>query len=397
MVATTSKDSTDSLLQRYGSRVAAVLFAVGLITLFQHLGQRLDAGRPDHSDPIHDQQDVDFADRVRRFSSVEEAAFAEVPAVSTGITFDENVTALLLANQYDSARQALLTQAMASVERGDDSATATSMTRLGMAALEESDYDTAGVYLNEALTAFELLGDQAGIADTSLHIGRLHLLERRQARRAAYAYDAGLIARWYVARGRFTQAEPILKRAVQDNLALNRHGAAAADYEMLYQGYLTQGTMAEAREAAIEAALLKAASGRPDEARLLLNDIEASGISYETREQLNAGIQAQYADYEFSVGQMGRARDYNQLYHHFIAEGDPVRAWQFRLQANTSLSLASKRARYRRQAGVLVLLYNSNNSMTNAKASLERAQGTFEDIGEFARARQAQTLLTEVY
>jgi len=59
MVATTSKDSTDSLLQRYGSRVAAVLFAVGLITLFQHLGQRLDAGRPDHSDPIHDQQDVD--------------------------------------------------------------------------------------------------------------------------------------------------------------------------------------------------------------------------------------------------------------------------------------------------------------------------------------------------
>ena len=392
------KSDWDPIVQRYGSRIAAVIVSLSLIGIFQLFEQRLEAGRPDLSEPVESSEySDDFADRVHRFSSVEDAAFAEIPDVTTGISFDPDVTALLIAKQFDRVREILLNRAMTGVRLGDEAATASTMTQLGMAALEEGDYDTAEVYLQEALAIFELLGDQAGIADTSLHMGRMHLLERRQARRAAYAYDAGLIARWYVARGEFDLAEPILKRAVDDNLALNRHGAAAADYEMLYQGYLQSGTLTEAREAAIEAALLNAASGRPDEARLLLDDIEASGISYETREQLRYEINAQHADYEYSVGQMGRARDYNQLYHHYIAEGDPVRAWQFRLQANASLNQASKRARYRRQAGVLVLLYNSNSNMKNAEMSLTRAHTTYETIGEFARARQAQALMNENY
>jgi len=276
----------------------------------------------------------------------------------------------------------LLQRASDAVVDQDHQVFAESMRLLGVNALREEDIDTAGVYLDEALDVFEVLEDDIGIASVELLRGELNLKRRAQARRAAYAYDALQLARWKVANGQFQGAVNQLQSVVDENLALNRFGAAAAAYQTLYKGYSQDGQFIEAQEAGIEIVKLHSSAGRPLQAQAMLTKLEANGLDSQTSMQLKQSSLALQREYESSVSQMARASDYQQLYNHFINAGDPVRAWQFRLKSQQSLRGVTSRAMHRRQTGVLALLYTSNDYMKNAQISLDRAGRIFSDNGQ---------------
>jgi len=320
-----------------------------------------------------------------------------VPQVGSIQALPEDLQKLARDKDFDSLREALLEQAMQAVESREDALLAKNIALLGLTALEELDTDSAAIYLHEALDLYEELGDELGAASVSLQIGRMHIVERRQARRAALAYDSSMLARWKIAHGRFTEAEPSLRNAIQENIALNRHGAAAVDYETLYRGYLDQGNMLDAEEAALRAAHLHAESGRPEIAHKLLEELQSRSLLSNDVSDYSVELQTLHKSYEDSVNMIAQAQDYTRLYNHYIEKEDPVRAWRFRLKANSVQQQASKRARYRRQSGVLVLLYNSNDSMRRAHSSLARAQSLFVAHDHTALADQSVLLMREVF
>ncbi|MBX2887003.1 MAG: hypothetical protein KTR32_44055 [Granulosicoccus sp.] len=387
---------------RLGSNLAALIVGAGLILFFQWVtpeprtialtSQGQDAGTVTLNRSIEIP-----APQGGAHISLEEAAYAEVPAIEPASSILDEFSSHLLSEELETLRPKLLELAVQAVRDNDNARLANTLMLLGVAALTENNTDSANVYLQEALAVFEEIGDEVGSANVHLQIGRMHLIDRRIARRAALAYDSGLLARLKISSGEFHEASHSLHRAINENIELKRYGAAARDYETLSQGYLEHGQWDEAAETAIEAAKLHASSGRLKKARGLLQGLVDTGVVDIDIDELNRKIIALHADYEDSVEQIGRARDYQQLYHHFIAEGDPVRAWQFRLQADASLKKVSKRARYRRQAGVLVLLYNSNDSMRKARDSLTTAHATFTQQSLEGLAIQSESLLKEVY
>lgn len=282
-------------------------------------------------------------------------------------------------NNLQHSSDDLLLRASDAVVKQNHYVFADSMRLLGVNALRELDIDSAGVYLDEALDVFEELEDDIGIASVELLRGELNLKRRAQARRAAYAYDALQVARWKVAHGQFQGAINQLQSVVDENLALNRFGAAAAAYQTLYKGYSQNGQFIEAQEAGIEIVKLHSSAGRPLQAQAMLATLEANGLDFQTGLALKQSSLTLQREYETSVTQMARARDYQQLYNHFINAGDPVRAWQFRLKSQQSLRGVTSRAMHRRQTGVLALLYTSNDYMKNAEISLDRAGRLFSE------------------
>jgi len=307
----------------------------------------------------------------------------------------EFIAKALPEGDYDSVRTRLMNEAALAVRNEDRLELANQLALLGAAALSDSDLDTAEVYLDEALAVYEEQGDQLGIGSVELLRGRVSLVEREEARDAAYAYDKIQLAGWSVAKSRFSEAEDAVQEAIDENLRLDRTAAAAAGYEMLERGYRSEGNLVRAQEVAVEAMLLHAASGRSLRAEAALESLENSGMSYEDIQLNRQRIKAAQREYEYAIHQVGKARDFEQLYHHFINEGDPVQAWQFRLKANDSLAKASKRAMHRRQTGIIALLYNSNDSRREARASFNRARDLFilqerDDLIEHADAATEQ-------
>jgi len=291
----------------------------------------------------------------------------------------------------------LLMQASEAVAQEDNGLFGESMKLLGVNAMRTQDIDSASLYLDEALEVYEELGDEMGIANVELLRGELNLKRRAQARRAAIAYDALQLARWKVSHGQFYETLDQLHHIVQENLALNRFGAAAAAYQTIYKGYTDNNQSYEAQQAGIEIVKLHASSGRPLQASAMIEQLQANGLDDSTASQLAADNLNLQVEYEESVMQMGKARDYQQLYHYFISAGDPVRAWQFRLKAQSSLRSVSKRAMHRSQTGVLALLYTSNDHMVNAKRSLDRASRLFSSNDRPELSETSDALQLRVY
>ncbi len=290
----------------------------------------------------------------------------------------EHIAKALPEGDYESVRTRLMNAAATAVRNEDRLQLANQLALLGAAALSDSDLDTAEVYLDEALAVYEERDDQLGIGSVELLRGRVALLERERARDAAYAYDKIQLAGWSVAKSRFSEAEDSLREAIDENLRLDRTAAAAAGFEMLERGYRSEGNLIEAQAAAVEAMLLHAASGRSLRAQESLDTLIANGMSHEDVQRYKRDIDNAQREYEYAIHQVGKARDFEQLYRYFINAGDPVQAWQFRLKANDSLAKASKRAMHRRQTGIIALLYNSNDSRRAARKSFERARSVFE-------------------
>ena len=193
----------------------------------------------------------------------------------------EHIAKALPEGDYESVRTRLMNAAAMAVRNEDRLQLANHLALLGAAALSDSDLDTAEVYLDEALAVYEERDDQLGIGSVELLRGRVALLERERARDAAYAYDKIQLAGWSVAKSRFSEAEDSLREAIDENLRLDRTAAAAAGFEMLERGYRSEGNLAEAQAAAVEAMLLHAASGRSLRAQASLDTLIANGMSYE--------------------------------------------------------------------------------------------------------------------
>jgi len=220
---------------------------------------------------------------------------------------------------------------------------------------------------------YEEENDALGIGSVELLRSRVETVARENARDASSANEVMHIAAWMIVKDRFYESEKPIESAIDENLRLDRYGAAAAGYEMLERGYRSVGELQKADEAAKEALLLHASSGRTIKAKNILDGLQKNFLSDQEYEQLRKDIVRQESHYEESILQVSRAKDYEHLYRRFIDAGDPVQAWTFRQKANHSLGLASKVAMHRRQTGIVALLFNSNDNIKAARQSLDRA------------------------
>ena len=291
----------------------------------------------------------------------------------------------------------LLLQASDAVAAQDEHLLADSMTLLGANALRQLDLDSANVYLEEALSVFEEINDTMGIANVEMLRAEINLQKRERARRAAHAYDTAQLAGWKIAKGYFHEAIDELNHVIDENLALDRFGAAAGAYQSLYKGYQKHGQIFEAQQAGIEIVKLHASSGRVLESEAMLRQLQQDGLDTATSAELQRQSLELHQEYQHSVKQISRANDYQQLYHHFIHAGDPVRAWQFRLKSQNSLQGVSRRAMHRRQTGVLALLYTSNDHMKNAERSLNRAGQLYTHHNESDLSATSRQMKERIY
>ncbi len=316
---------------------------------------------------------------------------------SQAIRFSGSVAGLIEDGDFAGAKKQLLELASLAVEAGDQATLARVLAELGELALVQTDIDAAELYLAEALDVYQQLGDEISTAGVFMQFGRLHLLSRERARQASDAYDQLLIARWRISHNQFDRAEQDLKKIASTNLELNRFGAAASAYETLFSGYSKTQQYDQAQSAGLEAARLHAASGRVFEAEAMLEKMRQQGISDSVFEGFEAEIDRLTQEFEDSVNAIAVAKDQEQLYNQLLARGDVVQAWRFREKAEQSLARASSRAQYRRQPDVLVELYRSNDSMSNARSSLQRAQEVYLRYGLESEARQSENLQARIY
>lgn len=304
---------------------------------------------------------------------------------------------LLTLGDTEEVSDQLMQTAASAVRDGRDDLLGRSIAQLASLALIEGQFESASIYLAEASEIFELSDDELGTAGVALLRGQLNIERRWRAREAAYAQEDMQLAGWKIAKGRFPEAIPSLQTSVQINLELERFAAAAAGYELLYKGYLKENRSDEAIQSAIEAVRLHASSDRMQRATLLLDELDALGLDAGVRFQIHNELNALKAEYDSGVQQLGQARDYEQLYHHYVNEGDPVRAWQFRLKSHDSRKRVSKAAMHRRQTGVIALLFNSNDHIRQANRSLDQASELFTR-NEARRLKEfSDTLRDEIY
>lgn len=300
---------------------------------------------------------------------------------STSHTLPADIAALIAAEKYKQAKRQLLQQAATAVDQSDDHSLATILSHLAELALLQSEIDTAEVYLAEALDLFQQVDDEVAEAGVYVQMGRLHLITRQRARMASDAYDTLLVARWKISHDQFYSIEAELRRAAENNLSLNRFGAAASTFETLFKGYSKQGNYDLAQQAGAEAVKLLAASGQQNNALAMIDTMRQRGIAESVFTDLQGEIAQLSREYNDSVHALGAARDQALLYNQLQARGDVVNAWRFRQQAEESRANASARARYRRQPDVLVELYKSNFSMEDAQSSLQHAREVYQRHG----------------
>lgn len=289
--------------------------------------------------------------------------------------------ALLDRGGIEWTRQQLLDIATTAVGNGDDYQVARLLAELGELSLIEADIDTAEMYLAEALDLFVQQENEVAEAGVYMQMGRLHLLTRQRARVASNAYDTLLVSRWKISQGQFYSAETDLLRVADNNLRLQRFGAAASTFETLYRGYLGVGDIYQAQAAGVEAIRLYASSGRMFDVQALQQKMIAQGIDRSVFTALAPELERLRQEFENSVKALGTARDQEQLYNQLQARGDVVNAWRFRQQAHASLAKASKRAQYLSQPDVLAELYRSNRSMQSAQHSLRKASDLYDEYG----------------
>lgn len=310
---------------------------------------------------------------------------------------DSELTALLERKDYGLLRHELLTRAARAVSEGDKDSLGEVLSLLGQLSIEEQDLDSAEVYLMESLDVYETLGDDVGVAGVHMQLGRLHLKSRQLARTAGEAYDKLLVARWQLSHNDLSAAEQNFKDVIEETLAVNRYGTAASAYYSLVRLYTRNNNTFEAQRAATEASRLYAASGQLQRARAALEQLREAGVENWRMYEIEQEIERSFAEFERSVQQIERARDYRQLYNHYRSQGDQDRAWKLRLQASRSLKNVSKRAMYHRQPDALALLYVSNEDMGRAKDYFETAKQAFDEAGLEGLSSQTEKLRGQIF
>lgn len=358
--------------------------SIGLLFLAQqYVLSKRDLIRPVQSTASHDAAYISM--------QIDEVIAATRPSLSP------EIESFSTAGEFELAKDELLNRAVEAAGAMDNTGLAFNLGELGELALQQGELGMAEVYLSEALELYEELGDDVSAAGIHVQVGRLHLYTRQRARRTSDAYDQLLISRWKISNGQFYEAEPQLKQIVQTNLNLHRYGAAASAYETLYSGYSVHSNSIDAEAAGKEAIKLHATSGNLNAANKLLNKMREGGLSSVDAEAIVQEISNYYQEYQASVQAIGEARDYAQLYNQLSSRGDALQAWRFRQKAEESLSDVSSRARYRRQPDVLVELYRSNVSMSDAIHSLKKADALYSRYGISEGVELSRQLRKQIY
>lgn len=310
---------------------------------------------------------------------------------------DEDLAVLLKNKEFSLLRDNLLNKAAQAVAEENKSQLAHVLSLLGQVALEEQDLDAAEVYLLESLDVYENLKDRVGSAQVYMQLGRTHVKARELARTAGDAYDRLLIARWQLSEQHYSAAEQNLRHVIDESLAVNRFGAAASAYYSLVQLYTKNKDTFQAEQAAMEAARLYAASGQLKRAYATVTQLKQAGVEAWRVYDIEQEINRSHAEFESSVQQIERAKDYRQLYYHYRSQGDQDRAWKLRLLASKSLKNVSKRAMFHRQPDALALLYVSNDDMGRARDYFDRAQQTFDSKGLENLSAQTEKLKDQIF
>lgn len=331
------------------------------------------------------------------FATVPLTAQLDEVISATRPVLSAEIESLSLAGHYQQAKDRLLDAALQAVAEGDNESLALYLSELGELALLQGDLGMAEVYLAEALELYEQSNDELKLAGVHIQMGRLHLYVRQRARRASDSYDQLLLSRWNISHGRFRESEDTLRQVVDTNLKLNRYGAAASTYETLFRGYSKENDTEAAQLAGIEAIKLHATSGRLHQANRLLDILVDNGMTDFEAEKIARQMEQHHSEYEASIRAIGESRDYVQLYNQLLARGDALQAWRFRRQAEQSLTNATKNAQHRRQADVLVELYRSNTSMSNALTSLQKANAVYSRYGLAEGVKRSRQLREQIY
>ena len=310
---------------------------------------------------------------------------------------DPQLEVLMTQKRYGELTNRLLNLAASVLEAKQPNQLVEILSLLGQVSIEQQNLDAAEVYLFEALDLLQDSPNEGARAEIYMQLGRAHLRSREIARNAGYAYDALLVGRNQLMRGRYQVAELNILKAIEHNLSINRYNAAASAYSSLALLKERTGNRYEAEQSRLESARLYASSGQLSSANRQISLLRASGIEEWRLLGIESEIDTNYRDYKESIEQIALAKDYRRLYHHYLSKNNHARAWHFRLLASESLEKVSKRAMFHRQQGVLALLYNSNEAMALAKDYFTEASRSFLDNGMVELEQQTRALNSQVY
>ena len=310
---------------------------------------------------------------------------------------DPQLEILMAQKSYGALTNRLLNLAASVLDSNQPLQLAEILSLLGQVSIEQQNLDAAEVYLFEALDLLEDSNNETARAEVYMQLGRAHLRSREIARSAGYAYDALLVGRNQLMRGRYQVAEQNIVKAIEHNLSINRYNAAASAYSSLALLKERTGNSYDAQQSRLEAARLYASSGQLSSANNQISILRDSGIEEWRLLGIEEEIKSNHQKYKESIEQIALARDYRRLYHHYLSKNNHARAWHFRLLASESLEKVSKRAMFHRQQGVLALLYNSNEAMALAKNYFAVASRAFIDNGLVDLENQTRALDSQVY
>ena len=294
---------------------------------------------------------------------------------------DRLIRELLQQGKFKQARTQLLEVAAASMLADDQSQLGDTLLLLGEVAINQQELAAAEVYLQESLYLAMSRDDIVGTARGYQLLGQLNIRARELARRAANTYDQLWQARNAIARGFYQGVNENLQAVIRDNLEIRRYGAAADAWEALASLHEQVHDGYQAQQARIEAARLFASTGQITHVRRLIDGLDRSLISDTDIQDIEREIDGLFQQHHQDLVKTSQARDYQMLYHHYLRNGQPERAWKFRIKSSETLSNASDRSMFQRQADVIAVLYNSNFAMDRARHYLDQAGKIYDDSG----------------
>jgi hypothetical protein len=294
---------------------------------------------------------------------------------------DRLIRELLQQGKFKQARTQLLEVAAASMLADDQSQLGDTLLLLGEVAINQQELAAAEVYLQESLYLAMSRDDIVGTARGYQLLGQLNIRARELARRAANTYDQLWQARNAIARGFYQGVNENLQAVIRDNLEIRRYGAAADAWEALASLHEQVHDGYQAQQARIEAARLFASTGQITHVRRLIDGLDRSLISDTDIQDIEREIDGLFQQHHQDLVKTSQARDYQMLYHHYLRNGQPERAWKFRIKSSETLSNTSDRSMFQRQADVIAVLYNSNFAMDRARHYLDQAGKIYDDSG----------------
>ncbi len=310
---------------------------------------------------------------------------------------DQRIRELLHQRRFAPARTLLLEVAGVAVLQDDQQRLGDTLLLLGEVAINQQELSAAEIYLQEALYLTIAQDNVLGTARCYQLLGQLNIRARELARRAAITYDQLWQARNSIARGYYQGVNENLQAVIDENLSIRRYGAAADAWEALASLHDQVHDGYQAQQARLEAARLFASTGQMTHVQRLLSSVDSSLISDSDLALFEDEIDELFMQHQQDLIQTSQARDYQMLYHHYLRLGQLDRAWQFRIKSSETLSNASDRALFQRQADIIAVLYNSNFAIDRAKEYLDRAGQIYEDSNDPEMLQQTRDMETLIW